>query len=228
MSKGNFAKLCGVTYEAIKYAMKDDGPLKDAAQGAIIDANHPDAVAYMMKHFGAAPILVGGAAIKNAKKTTDRQALPTEEQMIERGTMNAPRGVPPIPYVGGHIETLAEDVRAFAGWTLRDLIAHFGSDFAFVDWLKAYKAMEDIHAKQLANAETEGELIHRDLVEKVIFGNIETMTVRLLTDGSKTIARKVFEMAKAGRTVEECERFVADQITSFVAPMKDKMKKGFS
>lgn len=234
MSKGDFARACNVTYATIRNQCESKYGIKSAMVGDAIDANHPDAVSYLNRCWGLEPKPPAGTAtIKNARKTKDRPPLPIPEQLAERATPtpqlpmpDTQRGVPPVPYVGGTLDNLPEDVRRYADWPLRDLIAHFGSDYAFVDWLKAYKQMEDIHAKQLANMENEGRLVSRTLVEKVVFANIETMTVRLLTDGSKTISRKVYEMAKAGRTVEECERFVADQITSFIAPAKDKMKKG--
>lgn len=132
---------------------------------------------------------------------------------------------PPV-FANGQVDHLPEDVRAYVDWSLRALIAQFGNEYAFSDWLKAYKEIETIYAKQLDSAQKEGVLINRALVEKVVFNNLETLFVRLLSDGVKTISRRLYEMVKADRTVEECEKFVADQLSSFIAPTKDKMIKG--
>lgn len=123
------------------------------------------------------------------------------------------------------IYAVPEDIQAFADMTLRELVEKFGTDVRFVDWLKATKAIEDINEKRLKNAETKGELVSRQLVRHGILDPIESAHVKLLTDGSKTIARRAAAMSGSGRDVEDIEKFVADQITSFLRPMKAKIQR---
>jgi len=45
-----------------------------------------------------------------------------------------------------------------------------------------------------------------------------------LADGVKTIARRFTAMHNAGHPHDKCKNFVVDQITSFIRPVKTKMK----
>lgn len=126
---------------------------------------------------------------------------------------------------GRTIHQVPEEIEKFADMTLRELIERFGSDYAFVDWLKAMKSIEDINEKRLKNAATRGELVSRDLVKRGIIDPIESAHIKLLTDGAKTIARRVVAMTGAGRPIEDAEKFVAEQITSFIRPIKAKVAR---
>lgn len=123
------------------------------------------------------------------------------------------------------IFAVPEDIQAFADMTLRELVEKFGTDIRFLDWLKATKSIEDINEKRLKNAETKGELVSRQLVRHGILDPIESAHVKLLTDGSKTIARRATAMHGSGRDMEDIEKFVAEQITSFLRPMKAKIAR---
>ena len=130
----------------------------------------------------------------------------------------------PIPQ-DDQIFAVPEDIQAFADMTLRELVEKFGTDIRFLDWLKATKSIEDINEKRLKNAETKGELVSRKLVKHGILDPIESAHVKLLTDGSKTIARRATAMHGSGRDMEDIEKFVAEQITSFLRPMKAKIAR---
>lgn len=120
---------------------------------------------------------------------------------------------------------IPENIQAFADMTLRELIEKFGTDIRFMDWLKATKAIEDINEKRLKNAETKGELVSRKLIKLGVIDPIDAAHIKLLTDGSKTIARRAVAMNGAGRTLDDIEKFVADQITSFIRPIKSKVAR---
>jgi len=101
-------------------------------------------------------------------------------------------------------------------------VQRFGTATAFLDWLNATKRIEDINEKRIKNATTRGELVSRKLVQVGVIEVFESMFKKMLSDGSKTIARRVHAMAKADREVEDCEKFTADQIGSFIRPAKAK------
>ena len=118
-----------------------------------------------------------------------------------------------------------EDLREYAHLTLTELIQEYGTDYRFVDWLKALKAIEDITTAKLKNAATKRELVSFNLVKVGVLEPVELAHIQLMTDGAKTIARRVYSMAESGRRVEDCEKFVSDQISSFIKPMKAKIVK---
>jgi len=120
---------------------------------------------------------------------------------------------------------IPENIVVFLDWTLREVLRKFGTDAQFLDFLKATKEIEYINEKRLKNAKTKGELVARDLVKLGIIEPVETAHIKLLTDGSKTIARRGAAMIEAGRDVAELEAFVKDQISSFIRPIKTKVAR---
>jgi len=126
---------------------------------------------------------------------------------------------------GTTLHEIPENITMFADMTLRELIQRFGTDTAFLDFLKAVKTIEDINDRRIKNAEARGELVSRKLVKVAIIDPINSAHTKLLTDGAKTIARRVVAMTGSGRTLEECEAFVVDQLSSFIRPVKSKVAR---
>ena len=120
---------------------------------------------------------------------------------------------------------IPEDLRAFADFTLRELVIRFGTDIAFLDWLKALKAIEDVHEKRLKNAEKEGTLINRDLVKRSIVDTFDGAHQRMLTDGAKTISVRAFACIQAGEDLQALEDLITDQLGSFIRPTKAKIAR---
>ena len=113
----------------------------------------------------------------------------------------------------------------FADMTLKQVVKKYGTEAAFSDWLKAIKLIEDISEKRLKNAETISGLVNVQLVKNGVVKPFDMMCDKLLTDGAKTIARRVTSMHGAGHSVEDCEHFVADQISTFIKRMKAESLK---
>lgn len=147
------------------------------------------------------PIASGSRAKLESKKASSLE---------DRGMINVP-----------------ENIKDFIDMTLGDLILEFGTDIAFVDWLKATKSIEDINEKRLKNAQTQGELVNRSLVKKTIIEPMDDMLRKLLSDGVKTIARRAIAMHEADRELAEIECFISDIISSFIKPMKSKVSRSF-
>jgi hypothetical protein len=87
------------------------------------------------------------------------------------------------------------------------------------------KIIEQTRGFELKNAETEGRLVSFDLVEKGVFGPIETCWIRMLADGSKTIAAQIHPMIMGGATIEETELFIQKQIGTYIKATKKQVKK---
>lgn len=126
---------------------------------------------------------------------------------------------------GKTLHEIPADIEKFADMTLRELIERFGSDVAFLDWLKATKSIEDINEKRLKNAQTRGELVNREVIKRGVIEPINNAHIQLLTDGSKTLARMVTTLHASGETVEDIEKFIVDHISSFIKPVKAKIAK---
>lgn len=128
---------------------------------------------------------------------------------------------------GDQIE-IPDDIQALAHLPLIELIARYGTDVRFVDWLNAVQKIEAIHEKRLKNAENEGALVSRELVRTAVIDRIDGVFVRMLTDGAKTIATRAQTMAKAGVDLAEIRAMVEDQLGSFIRPAKTKMREALA
>ena len=120
---------------------------------------------------------------------------------------------------------IPEDMAAFAHLTLGELISRFGTDGAFVDWLKALKMICDIEEKNIKNAEKRGELVSRDLIKRGIIGTIEETFRRMLTDGAKTISADIAALSRTDASQSHMEQDAAEALAKFIKPCKAKMKR---
>lgn len=201
VSKSEFARIAGVNASTVTRIAKTI--LKNSCIGNCIDTLHPDAADYLKKRNRedvAPPPKPRGQAVVKERKKKAAAAEPAEEM---------------IP----------EEISAFADMTLREVISRFGSDARFTDWLKALATIENIEDKRLKNAKARGTLINRELVARGVIDPIDSMHRQLMTDGARTIARRVTAMHNAGRDMTEIERFVTGQISSFIKPVKPKIER---
>jgi len=123
------------------------------------------------------------------------------------------------------VETVPEHIQEFADMSLRTLIQKFGTDLRFLDWLKSIKTIEEIEEKRIKNASASKELVSRKLIRVGILDPIEATHRKLLADGPKRIAARVKALTAAGAEVNEIEKFISEEITSFLQPMKSKVTK---
>lgn len=211
VSRADFSRRAGVSDAAISKWAK--GPGAAALVGSRIDVDHPAARAYLASK-GAAPTPRAKAVRKTpAKPTGVRRAPPLPGESPER----APREkAPPVETLPSDFEKLDD----FADLTLRDFCERYGSAQGAKDWLDARKKIADIREKDLKNSETDGRLIERDLVKVHVFGAIESANRQLLGDSPKTMARRLYALAKSGAPIEEAERVIRDLIGSQLKPVK--------
>jgi len=234
--RSHFAASKGVAPASVTGACEKGRALYPATvgNGKFIDAAHPAAVAY--NPHGAPAMPDSPAPIEvDSIQTAIRRASAKPAPHI-RGHRAKNRKAPPFaarPSRGEDADAehdadtfqidIPDDVRVFLDWTLRDLIDKFGTDIRFETWLKATASIETINEKRLKNAATRGELVSRDLVKVGVIDQVNAAHLKLLTDGARTIARRAAAMTGAGRTPDEIEKFVVDQIGSFIKPMKAKI-----
>lgn len=140
----------------------------------------------------------GGSVAKEAKKNADPETM---------------------------IFQVPEDIQVYADMTLRELVRQFGTDTRFVDWLRAVKSIEDINAKRITNAEKQGELISRKLVQVGVIDVFNAAHLKLLKDGAKSITAGVISKHLSGGGTADIEHYVSDVLGSFIKPIKDKIKR---
>lgn len=123
------------------------------------------------------------------------------------------------------LREIPADLAKLADWTIRDVIHRWGTDTAFVDWLKAVKEIEMVAERRLKNAQARGELISRHVVKSGMIDTLDGAFTRMLTDGAKTIATRAHSLVKTGAGVQEIEDLVAKQLSTFIKPTKAKITR---
>lgn len=218
VSRGAFAKIVGVSPAAITKAC--GSVLKDACYGKRIDMKHEVAISYAESK--KTPV-----ALEN-KKNKVIPKKPHIRGTAARKETKKKQALDKIQDDAALLFSIPENIQAFADMSLRDLIRRFGTDTGFVDWLTAIQKIEAINEKRLKNAQAEGSLINRDLIKKEIIDPVETAHIQLLTDCVTKISRRVPSLHDAGAEISEIEKFISDQIQSFIKPLKNKMKRAFN
>lgn len=210
-TRSNLARLVGVSPSAITQACKSQ--LADACVGKRIDLDHAAVQAYLAgKGVTSTPPPI------RKKNPPPAPTAPRPDRARSPKAKGRPRANPPPAPAPAPAEDDADPER-FLDMSLRDLTEMFGTVVAFKDWLDARKKIADIREKDLKNEETDGTLIPRELVQSHLFGAIEAGNRRLLGDSPKTIARRVYAMAKSESPVEEAEAVVREIISSQLKPV---------
>lgn len=207
-----FAKVAGVSKQAVSKAVLE-GRLKEAKVNDRIDMTHPDAVAYLNRPRPA----------KKRRKADPPATLPAADAKNTDGTPTSTSNGG--PKVADLVTDTGLDISRYADMTLRELVDRFGSVRALKDWLEALKKIEDIREKRLNNEEVQRALISRELVKTHVFGFLEAGNRRLLGDTPKTIARRLYGLARSDQPIEEGEKLVREIIGSQLNPQKERVSK---
>lgn len=212
VSQSYFARLCGVTRTAIVQHVRS-GKFRVAPNG-MIDMESPEAQDYLASHRGpsdpalrepkkALPVVAPHRAETTPKPARPRQPAgdvaggggPTGEVQEPARVRGAYRGGAPVPGVGAS----KQDMQA---WKLR----------------------EEVVKLQLANARELNLTVGRELVERMI-GVIDTALNRIIMDGRSNLIPQMVTMVRAGASVEDAQRWWADECGKFIGPVKPHLKK---
>lgn len=208
ISGGELAKICGLSPSAVSRAL-NGGKLSAAKTGkSRVNIEHPAAKAYIKE----AKKLIRGYAAGRKKRGQGSPAL-TGVEAAPTVTTEQAQAI---------LDELPEEIRAVGELTVYEVVKRHGTDAAFVEFLKAVEKIEKIHKTRLENAATEGTLVNRDLIKRGVIEPIDTAHKKLISDGARAIAQRVAAMVEAGRSVADCEAFVADHIGSFIRGAKLK------
>lgn len=223
-TREEFARLAGVTPQAVGKACRKGVLGPAAAAGYRVDIAHPAAVEYLKLHGVTPPVPLderpARAPTGSRKPRPAAAAAPPDPPKTPTGsaaTPPAPGPKKPVRVVSREVENLD----AVADMTIREVVANFGTVTAFRDWLHSLKTIEFVREKNLRNAETDGNLISTRLVKNHVLGAIESGNRRLLTDSPKTITRRCYAAARSDVPMEEAEQMVREIISAHLKASKD-------
>ena len=218
VSKAAFAQMADVSAPAITKACK--AQLAIVLVGKKIDADHPEAKAYIRRNKGKRK--ARSAQSRELRKRGRPAAKPKPQR---KTTAKKQPNVDTSDAEDFLNEDPNADIAEFLDLTLRQVVVRYGTEQRFSEWLRSVKILEDIKKAQIANAEKEGGLVSRSLVQHSVISPIITAHNRLLNDTPPTIARQVALMVKADEPVEACEKWIREQFSSHIQPMKDRIMK---
>jgi hypothetical protein len=199
VTKLEFSKLCGVSQPAVVNATKKR-TLKPAMVGKKLDIAHPSAVRYIKTQIKKAKEYEAGRKKSGVKSAAQPQYTPVE--------------------VTRFLRDYPEDIRKLADKSLRELLGIFGTSEHFESWLKALKGMEDVHKQRLANLEKERQLINVNIVKTGIIEPFNNAHKRLLTDGVRSLSKRLVTMIRADADEEKCEEYIRERMMSFIKGAK--------
>lgn len=223
-SRAEFARLAKVSGAAITKAGRKQ--LASAFVADRIDADHPDALAYLATR-GVTQAQVARGTTDQTKPRPRAPRVPTPKPKpakVAKAKPTAPPPDPPPPSVpeppplpkSPTFDDLDELQKK-----IEPLVLEFGTARRLNDWLEAVKTIEEIKAKRLANEQTQEKLIERDLVRKVVFGALDSLALKLLRDAPKTLARELYALAKSDSSIEQGESKVERYIEQIFDPVKE-------
>jgi hypothetical protein len=227
VSRAELSRIAKVSDVAISKACKK--ALAPACVGTRVDLDHPAVAAYLERRAPPAePTPAPKAASKGAARPTATRPKPPKQASVPPPSRPGPdREQPPQriasappprhPRPPEHIE----DIEAYGHMSLHEITQRFGSMTAHADWLDMRKTQVDIREKEIKTGVLEGKLVPRDWVMTHVFGALERAFKQLLQDAPKTIARRIYGMAKAGASTEEAEKVLREIISSNLRPAKE-------
>lgn len=191
------AKVFGVSEQRVGQILKPGGLLEGAAcmvsGRRVVDMFHSDAVSYLARRRGAAPVAPPPPPMPTLPLSTAEFAPSSLKEMKHQ-----------------------DEIRECWGMTVGEVIGKYGSLPAFADLMKGMDKVESIQARRFDTQRKSGELISREFVKKQILGLVERTNQRLLTDLPATLASDVLTMCENGTTrealTEEIKRHLSREL----------------
>ena len=227
-TKSKFANGVGVTASGISKRCK--GLLKNAMVGKYIDVDHEVVKSYLVELRLKGHKITLNDTVKPPKprltpipkpKPRPRKIKPPPPLKIDEPDLS------PAP-IENRKTRLPKNVSEYADWTLDEIVNEFGTAEAFEIYFKAFKRMCDIREKVIKIDERAGLLVSRRLVEISVLDPVNAAHERLLSDGKKTIARRLLAAVKADEEINVLETIVSKELTAHIRPLKSKIQRALA
>lgn len=191
-----------MTKEALAAWMKEAGPKPRAWK--------------LARDFGIAAAVARAILSDVAAGGGDGDARPDGGVEAE-GSTGSPRVIP----------SRGDSVDKFLDMTLRELRHSFGLPESMLTWLEIRRKAEDLRGRETTNNERLGSLIPREMVRIHLFGALEQLAQRLLTDTPQTLARRIYALARSGSDAVEAQALAAEIIGTQIKNTKQILKDNF-
>lgn len=121
-----------------------------------------------------------------------------------------------------------DEMRKYLKMPLQEIALRYGNAVQFKDYVSAVKDIGAIEERAIKTAKMRGELVSRELVRMQIVSPFDAAHLKMLRDGSQTIATRMASMVGSGATLNELALEVEKIISSFIKPVKDRVQKAMS
>lgn len=120
------------------------------------------------------------------------------------------------------------DLQKIQNMTLKEVAVNWRSIENFKEYLQSFKLLQDALKQEIGNAKEERKLVSRELCTTSVFSLLEQAHQRLLNDFPETITRTIYEMCKAGETVEKARGKVRDSVSDILGSTVRRVKTGLA
>ena len=175
-----------------------------------------------MKAAGAVPPPKSSAP--PTRETVRRPAVPAPRAVSGHKKLRQDRMLSEAEIKQELFESLPPDIRKLGDMSIRDAVLKFGYFSNLDSLVKALKTIEDIHEKRIKNAQASGELVARDLIHRGVIDPIDTAHNRMLTDGAKTLGKRLYDKIKSGSDAKAAEKLIRAELTRILGPSKKKVQ----
>lgn len=193
VSRSDLARLAGVSPAAVTKQCRPGGALAEGCVRDRVDMNAECVQKWLSGHAGGTT----GSAPRRKKTAAEPTA---------RGRKT---GKSPPPAAD-----LLEDLSAYMGLTLGEIIARHGTIRELKDLLEARAKIAAIQERELGMSESRAELVDRNLVRLHVIGAFDAAHRRLLSDAVETLARRLYAACKAGESLEDGKRLAREVVSA--------------
>jgi hypothetical protein len=171
-------------------------PLSAARVGRRVDLDHPAVLAWLRER---------GLAVEDVELVGGRSASREIAAALGAGA--------------------TVDLEQLLDRTLREVLDAHGTESAFTDWLRARKTLAEARRHELALEEDEGRLIERELVRVHVFGLLEQLHNRLLSDVCQTLTLAIVHSTRANEDLEVTREKARKILSKTLEETRDRVTK---
>lgn len=217
ISRAELSKRVRVNRSFVYKECNEGGALYAAMVGQKVNLEHPAAYAFCHKYDYQEPdqVEVALAATKEQKEKEKQKRIAQQRAEV------APRMDTLPPDAKDNDDHDAEE---WLNMPLREIIARFGTQAQFKEYVAAAKNLVHMRGQEEDQARKRKEYIHRVHAERLVV-MVDGMTKSLLSDAATNIATTVEAQVKAGAEKTEIERTLRETISRTIKGSKAQLER---